>query len=63
MGELLSASRRSISRSCATFFAALDRGRTAQDMDLPGFRLHALKGVWKGIMPFRYRELAGDVSL
>jgi len=28
--------------------AALDRSRTAQDMDLPGFRLHALKGALKG---------------
>ena len=28
--------------------AVLDRSRTAQDMDLPGFRLHALKGVLKG---------------
>jgi len=29
-------------------FAALDRSRAAQDMDLPGFRLRALKGVLKG---------------
>jgi proteic killer suppression protein len=29
-------------------FAALDRSRTARDMNLPGFRLHALKGVLKG---------------
>ena len=28
--------------------AVLDRSRTAQDMDLPGFQLHALKGVLKG---------------
>ena len=28
--------------------AVLDRSRTAQDIDLPGFRLHALKGVLKG---------------
>ncbi len=28
--------------------AVLDRNRTAQDMDLPGLRLHALKGVLKG---------------
>jgi proteic killer suppression protein len=28
--------------------AVLDRSRTAQDMDLPGLRLHALKGVLKG---------------
>ena len=28
--------------------AALDQSRTAQDMDLPGFRLHALKGTLKG---------------
>ena len=28
--------------------AALDQSRTAQDMDLPGFRLHALKGLLKG---------------
>jgi toxin HigB-1 len=29
-------------------FAALDRSPTAQGMDLPGFRLHALKGALKG---------------
>ena len=28
--------------------AVLDRSRTPQDMDLPGFRLHALKGAMKG---------------
>ena len=28
--------------------AVLERSRTSQDMDLPGFRLHALKGVLKG---------------
>jgi toxin HigB-1 len=28
--------------------AVLDRSRTAQDIDLPGFRLHALKGILKG---------------
>jgi len=28
--------------------AVLDRSRTVQDMDLPGFQLHALKGVLKG---------------
>jgi len=28
--------------------AVLDRSRTARDVDLPGFRLHALKGVLKG---------------
>jgi proteic killer suppression protein len=28
--------------------AILDRSRTAQDLDLPGFRLHALKGILKG---------------
>ena len=28
--------------------AVLDRSRTAQDMDLPGFRLHSLKGDLKG---------------
>ena len=26
----------------------LDAASTAADMDLPGFRLHALKGDWKG---------------
>ena len=26
----------------------LDAAGTAADMDLPGFRLHALKGEWKG---------------
>ncbi len=28
--------------------AVLDRSRTPEDMDLPGFRLHALKGKLKG---------------
>ena len=28
--------------------AVLDRSRMAQDMDLPGFRLHPLKGELKG---------------
>jgi len=28
--------------------AVLERSRTSQDMDLPGLRLHALKGVLKG---------------
>ena len=28
--------------------AVLERSRTPQDMDLPGMRLHALKGVLKG---------------
>lgn len=28
--------------------AVLERSRTPQDMDLPGLRLHALKGVLKG---------------
>ena len=28
--------------------AALDRSRRPQDMDLPGFRLHPLKGELKG---------------
>lgn len=28
--------------------ARLDAARTAADMDMPGFRLHSLKGVFKG---------------
>jgi proteic killer suppression protein len=28
--------------------AVLDRSHTAQDVNVPGFRLHALKGVLKG---------------
>jgi len=28
--------------------ARLDAVRTPADMDIPGFRLHALKGEWKG---------------
>ena len=28
--------------------AVLDRGPTPQDVDLPGFRLHSLKGGLKG---------------
>jgi proteic killer suppression protein len=28
--------------------ARLDAAATVEDMDLPGFRLHALKGDWKG---------------
>ncbi|MGQ0816122.1 MAG: type II toxin-antitoxin system RelE/ParE family toxin [Gemmatimonadota bacterium] len=27
--------------------AVLDRSRVPSDMDLPGFRLHRLKGAWK----------------
>jgi proteic killer suppression protein len=29
--------------------ARLDAARTVADMDLPGFRLHALKGEFKGL--------------
>jgi len=29
-------------------FARLDAARTAADMDMPGFRLHSLKGEFKG---------------
>ena len=28
--------------------ARLDAARTVADLDLPGFRLHPLKGEWKG---------------
>ena len=28
--------------------ARLEAARTVSDMDLPGFRLHPLKGDWKG---------------
>ena len=28
--------------------ARLDAARTVTDMDMPGFRLHPLKGEWKG---------------
>ena len=28
--------------------AALDTARTVEDMDIPGFRLHALKGAMRG---------------
>ncbi|MFN7136674.1 MAG: type II toxin-antitoxin system RelE/ParE family toxin [Thermomonas sp.] len=28
--------------------AALDTARTVEDMDIPGFRLHALKGAMQG---------------
>jgi proteic killer suppression protein len=28
--------------------ARLDAARTVADMDMPGFRLHSLKGEWKG---------------
>ncbi len=28
--------------------ARLDAARAASDMDMPGFRLHQLKGEWKG---------------
>lgn len=28
--------------------AALDTAQTIEDMDIPGFRLHALKGVMRG---------------
>jgi proteic killer suppression protein len=29
--------------------ARLDAARTLADMDVPGFRLHPLKGEWKGL--------------
>jgi proteic killer suppression protein len=28
--------------------ARLEAARSVADMDLPGFRLHSLKGEWKG---------------
>ncbi len=34
--------------------ARLDASRTVSDMDLPGFRLHPLKGELKGFMPFLF---------
>ena len=41
-------SRRSISGNCGTFLAALDFSSGPEDMNLPGFRLHALKGPMRG---------------
>jgi proteic killer suppression protein len=51
--------------------AALDTAKTVQDMDIPGFRLHSLKGKLKGRwaisvsgnwrLTFEFRE--GDVYL
>ena len=35
-------------RKLIRILAVLDRSRTAQDMNLPGFRLHALKGDLAG---------------
>ena len=54
--------------------AVLNRARVPQDMDLPGFRLHPLKGDWKGFWSvtvranwrviFRFENgHAGDVGL
>ena len=54
--------------------AVLNRARVPQDMDLPGFRLHPLKGDWKGFWSvtvranwrviFRFENgHAGDVDL
>jgi proteic killer suppression protein len=34
--------------------ARLDAAATAADMDLPGLRLHALKGELKGFVPLRF---------
>jgi len=55
------------------FLAVLDRSRRPQDTNLPGFRLHALKGRLKGYfavsvsgnwrVTFRFEEgHAGDVD-
>ena len=35
-------------RKLRDILAALDRSRTPQDMNLPGFRLHQLKGQLRG---------------
>ena len=35
-------------RKLVDILALLDRGRTPQDVDLPGFRLHPLKGELAG---------------
>ena len=35
-------------RKITNILAVLSRARGPQDMDLPGFRLHPLKGDWKG---------------
>ena len=35
-------------RKITNILAVLNRARVPQDMDLPGFRLHPLKGGWKG---------------
>jgi proteic killer suppression protein len=44
--------------------ARLDAAATVADMDLPGFRLHALKGGLKGFWAVTVtRQLAGDLSL
>ena len=34
----------------------LDAAATVEDMDLPGFRLHALKGDWKGFWAVTVRS-------
>ena len=51
--------------------AALDTAQTIQDMNVPGFKLHPLKGRWKGRwaisvsgnwrLTFEFRD--GDVHL
>jgi toxin HigB-1 len=35
-------------KNCRDILARLDAASTATDMDLPGFRLHPLKGAFKG---------------
>ena len=35
--------------------ARLDAAGSAEDMDLPGFNLHALKGRWQGFMAVTVR--------
>jgi toxin HigB-1 len=49
--------------SCGTFWRRLDAAIVAADMDLPGFRLHPLKGKLKGYWAVTVRaKLASDFS-
>src|SRR6185437_11941065 len=39
--------------------AVLDRSRVPDDMNLPGFRLHPLKGKMQGLARYGFRRIGG----
>ena len=51
-------------RKLLDILGVLDRSRTPQDVNLPGFRLHGLKGWTEGpLRDHRVGELAGDLPV